>query len=222
MSKLILYTIHVSPPCRAVELTAKALGIDLDQRVVNLLEGEHLKPEFLKLNPQHTVPVLDDNGTIIAESHAIMIYLVSKYGKDDSLYPKDLVKQAKVIGALHFESTVLFARARFLFEPIIFFGCSEILPDRAEYVEKSYQILENTLVNEYVAGDSLTIADFSCISSVSSLMGIIPIDEQKYPKIHAWIKRLKALPYYEEANGSGADEVVKLVLSSKEKNASKI
>lgn len=44
-----------------------------------------------------------------------MIYLVTKYGKDDSLYPKDPVKQARVNSALHFESGVLFARMRFIF-----------------------------------------------------------------------------------------------------------
>lgn len=64
------------------------------------------------MNPRHTVPVLDDNGTIVYESHAIMIYLVSKYGKDDSLYPKDPAKQSKVNAALFFESGVLFARMR--------------------------------------------------------------------------------------------------------------
>lgn len=79
------------------------------------------------MNPQHTIPVLDDNGTIIPESHAIMIYLVSKYGKDDSLYSKEIVKQAKLNAALHFESGVLFARMRFLF--VGFFNGFVVLRD---------------------------------------------------------------------------------------------
>ncbi|XP_058815242.1 glutathione S-transferase 1-like [Topomyia yanbarensis] len=221
MVKVKLYTLHLSPPCRAVELTAKALGIELDQQVVNLLAGEHLTPEYLKMNPQHTIPVLDDNGTIISESHAIMIYLVSKYGKDDSLYPKELVKQAKVNAALHFESGVLFARMRFTFEPILFRGGSEIPTEKKEYILKAYQLLEDTLVDDYVAGNSLTIADFSCVSSFASIMGVIPVDKSKYPKIYDWLERLKKLPYYEEANGSGADELSKFVLSSLEKNSVK-
>lgn len=49
MSRPILYTLHLSPPCRAVELTAKALGLDLEQKVVNLLTGDHLKPDYLKV-----------------------------------------------------------------------------------------------------------------------------------------------------------------------------
>lgn len=43
------YYIAPSPPARAVLMTAKDLGIDMNLKVVNLLAGEHLKPEFLKV-----------------------------------------------------------------------------------------------------------------------------------------------------------------------------
>lgn len=69
-----------------------------------------------QLNPQHTVPtIIDQDGTVVYDSHAINVYLVSKYGKDDSLYPADMVTRAKVNAALHFDSGVLFARLRFYF-----------------------------------------------------------------------------------------------------------
>ncbi|XP_053677668.1 glutathione S-transferase 1-like [Anopheles nili] len=219
MPKLVLHTLHLSPPCRAVEMTAKALGLELEQKNVNLLAGDHMKAEFLKLNPQHTIPVLDDDGTIITESHAIMIYLVTKYAKDDTLYPKDAVKQARVNAALHFESGVLFARMRFIFERILFYGHGDIPEDRVEYVRKSYRLLEDTLVDDFVAGPVMTIADFSCISTISSIMGVVPMEKSEYPRIYAWIDRLKQLPYYEEANGSGGTDLGKFVLAKKEENA---
>ncbi|XP_058174972.1 uncharacterized protein LOC131289654 [Anopheles ziemanni] len=220
MTKLVLYTLHLSPPCRAVELTAKALGLELEQKEVNLLAGDHLKPEFLKLNPQHTIPVLvDADGTVVSESHAIMIYLVTKYAKDDTLYPKDPAKQARVNAALHFESGVLFARMRFIFERILFYGKSDIPEDRAEYVQKSYRLLEDTLTEDFIAGPGITIADFSCISTISSIVGVVPMDEAEYPKIYGWIARLKQLPYYEEANGGGGTALGKFVLQKREENA---
>lgn len=49
-SKIILYYLSLSPPVRSVLLTAKALGIELELRNLNLLEGEHLKPEFTKVS----------------------------------------------------------------------------------------------------------------------------------------------------------------------------
>ena len=56
------YHIEPSPPCRAAALTAKALGINLNKKVVNLLEGEQKKPEYVAINFQHTVPTLVDGN----------------------------------------------------------------------------------------------------------------------------------------------------------------
>lgn len=51
---------------------------------------------------------MEEDGFVLWDSHAIMGYLVEKYGKDDKLYPKDLRKRAIVDQRLHFESGVLF------------------------------------------------------------------------------------------------------------------
>lgn len=61
-----------------------------------------------KINPQHTVPTLDDDGYILSNSHAINAYLVDKYGKDDSLYPKDLKKRGVVNQRLFFNEGIFF------------------------------------------------------------------------------------------------------------------
>uniref|UniRef100_A0A182M4N5 glutathione transferase n=1 Tax=Anopheles culicifacies TaxID=139723 RepID=A0A182M4N5_9DIPT len=221
MDKLVLYTNKKSPPCRAVKLTARALGIELIEKEMTLMRGDKLMEEFLKVNPQQTIPVLDDGGIVITASHAIMIYLVCKYGgSDDSLYPSDLVRRARVHTALHLEAGVIFSRLSFLFEPVIYSGKSYFHSDRVEHIRKAYRLLEDSLVNQYMVGDSLTIADFSCISSIASLVGVVPLDESKFPKIVAWIKRMQELPYYEEANGVGALELAEFVLGKKEANAS--
>jgi glutathione S-transferase len=44
-----LYFSDISPPCRAVLLTAKALGIELNLKYVDILNDEHLKPDFVKV-----------------------------------------------------------------------------------------------------------------------------------------------------------------------------
>lgn len=48
--KPILYMHALSPPARAVMLTAAALGIDLELKPVDLLSAEHKKPEFIKVS----------------------------------------------------------------------------------------------------------------------------------------------------------------------------
>lgn len=61
------------------------------------------------MNPQHTVPTLDDDGKVIWDSHAIMGYLANKYAKDDSVYPKnDPYKHAIIDQRMHFENGIVF------------------------------------------------------------------------------------------------------------------
>ena len=50
---------------------------------VDLANGAQKKPEFLALNPLGQVPVLDDNGTVIADSNAILVYLARKLDRQD-------------------------------------------------------------------------------------------------------------------------------------------
>lgn len=59
---------------------------------------------FLQLNPQHTVPTLDDDSYVLWDSHAINAYLVRKYAKDDALYPKKDEIRGTVDQRLHFDT----------------------------------------------------------------------------------------------------------------------
>ncbi|CAD7015398.1 unnamed protein product [Ceratitis capitata] len=125
-TKPVLYYSPRSPPCRAVLLTAAAIGVELDLRLTNLKEKEHLTPEFLKLNPQHTIPVLDDNGTVVTDSHVISAYLADKYSPDETLYPKDKLKRMEVDSRLYYDAGHLFPRVRLMVEPVIYFGADNI------------------------------------------------------------------------------------------------
>lgn len=62
------------------------------------------------MNPQHTIPTLDDDGFILWESHAILPYLVGKYAKNKLLYPDNLKKRAVIDQRMHFNSNILFPR----------------------------------------------------------------------------------------------------------------
>lgn len=52
--------------------------------------------------------------------------------------------------------------------------------------------------NEYVTGRTLTVADFSCVSTATALLNVVPYDAARYPKILAWVKRLALLPYFKD------------------------
>ncbi len=97
------YYIHLSIPSRAVLLTAKMVGVELNLKSIDIFAGEQMEPHFIKMNPAHKVPTIDDNGFYLSESRAICAYLVNKYGKDDKLYSKDPRKRAIIDQRLNFD-----------------------------------------------------------------------------------------------------------------------
>lgn len=173
------------------------------------------------MNPQHTVPVLDDGGVIIVDSAVICGYLVDKYGKDDKLYPKDLVKRSHVNTRLFYNGCNVFSRLRFLIEPVFFDKWAKLDEWRLRYIEKLWKVVDR-FVSEtpYLCGNDITIADFCLVSTISSVDQIVRIDPVAYPNLIRWMDRLRQLPYYQEKNGVGAAQLQKFVVEAVEKNAS--
>lgn len=212
MPKLILYGLDISPPVRACLLTLHALKLPFEYKRIDVLGGELMSEEYLKKNPQHTVPLLEDDGTTIWDSHAICSYLVDKYGETDELYPKDLVKRAQLQQRLYFDASVLFMSLRNISVPYFYKKVDKVPQEKIDNVKDGYTHLENFLgENIYVTGNTLTIADFCCAATASSLPAVAKIDLKPYPKVTAWLARMSKLPYYEEANGKGAETYINLL-----------
>src|SRR5947207_11041926 len=81
-----LYDSKVSPYARKVRLLAAELDIPIEKIAVDFQKGEPQKPEYLAMNPNGKVPVIDDDGFVLWESIAILKYLASKKQK---LLPKN-------------------------------------------------------------------------------------------------------------------------------------
>nr|WOA06340.1 glutathione S-transferase delta 1-1 [Aedes albopictus]WOA06341.1 glutathione S-transferase delta 1-1 [Aedes albopictus] len=199
------YYLPGSAPCRAVQMTAAAVGVELNLKLTNLMAGEHMKPEFLKLNPQHTIPTLVDNGFSLWESRAIMGYLVEKYGKDDKLYPKDPQKRALVNQRLYFDMGVFYQRFGDYWYPQIF-AKQPANPDNFKKMEEAVGFLNTFLEgHQYAAGDDLTIADLSLAASAATYE-VAGFDFSKYPNVQAWLERCKKNAPSYDLNQAGADE----------------
>jgi len=77
MSKPVLYTFPGSVWAAAPHLALGELGIDADFSEVNLFEGANFNPEFLKLNPNGTLPTLTHEGKSYKSTAEVIDYLVS-------------------------------------------------------------------------------------------------------------------------------------------------
>lgn len=123
-----------------------------------------------------------------------MIYLVSKYAQDDALYPKDLVTQARINALLHFESSV-----RTTLKPILYCSGSVITHEKQNEMLRVCRLFEATLQSDYTVGNSLTLADISCSTSLALLHSVFPIDANRCPKLVAYLQRMEeTMPYYKE------------------------
>lgn len=70
----------------------------------------------------------------------------------------------------------------------------------------------------YLVGSNMTLADLSVITGASSVDELLPLSDDKYPKVKAWIKRMEALPYYEKLNTQGTKVLQQLYRDALAKN----
>ena len=77
---ITLYDYELSGNCYKLRLLMSFLGIDHKTVPVDFYPGrEHKSEWFLKLNPLGQLPVIDDDGLILRDAQAILVYLASKY-----------------------------------------------------------------------------------------------------------------------------------------------
>lgn len=169
------------------------------------------------MNPQHTVPTLEDNGKYLNDSHAIATYLIEKFGNSDDhpLYPKDLYTRARIDQRLHFESGVLFQSLITVVRCILYEGAVEITDVQLKNIFAAFDTLETFLaVDTYMVGDVLTVADLSMVATLTQLVRQVGLDSNRYPKIGAWIKRIEALPYYDEVITANSGDLFKTCIAN--------
>jgi len=211
------YCVPAGAPSRSVLMLSKILGVELNQKHVDLrVKKEQLKPEFIKINPQHCVPTLVDDGFSIWESRAILVYLVEKYAKDDSLLPKDPQKKAVVIQRLFFDALSMYQAFADVYYPILMNGAAYD-EEKGKKLHSNLEFLEGFLKETgYAAGNHLTIADISLLATVTTFEAV-GVDLSKYTNIQKWLSKIPAeIPDYKEANEKGIEDFKAYFLKARE------
>ena len=187
-----LYHFALSGHAHRARLFMSLLGIPHELVDVDLKSGAQKTPEFLALNPFGQVPVLDDDGTIVCDSNAILVYLATKLGRTDWL-PQD----AK--GAAMVQRWLSVAAGDLAFGPaaarlITVFG-AKFNPD--DVIARAHVLLKRLEAHlaerDWLVGAQPTIADVALYSYLSSA----PegnVDLSAYPRVNAFLRRIEALP----------------------------
>lgn len=195
-----LYYHPLSSNSRRVLLTAYHLGLNLELVVVDLSEGEHKTPEYLRLNPNGRIPILVDGGLHLWESHAIMQYLADKSLEQD-IYPQDVSARADVNrwlfwSANHFApAAALIIRERVSKRIVGGSGAPDPLEiARGEaLLPAAALVLDRHLAGkQWIAQDRLTLADFAIASPLMHTSAAqLPVTE--FENLQAWFARVQSL-----------------------------
>jgi glutathione S-transferase len=169
---------------------------DFEYVSVNLLAGEHKRPEFLRINPVGRVPVLVDGDQIIPESAAIVLYLADKY-PEKALLPVDLNERAQVYRWALFAVTELeqplwrISRHSFLYPP------DKRSPADIALAKEDFKTMAAVLDNhlegrEFIVGERLTVADCVTVYLMDWANEVHLLEG--FPRLQAYLERLYARP----------------------------
>jgi glutathione S-transferase len=96
-----LYNAPQSTCSQRVRFVFNAKKLPFEEVKLNLLEGDQLKPDYLKLNPNGVVPTLDHDGAIIIDSTVIIEYL-DEITPNENFTPENPVERARMRSLMHF------------------------------------------------------------------------------------------------------------------------
>jgi glutathione S-transferase len=192
-----LYDYRPSGNGYKVRLLLTQLSIPFQYIEKDILQGETRTPEFLVLNPNGRIPVLElESGVYLSESNAILLYL----SEGTPFLPTDRLDRAYVMQWLFFE--------QYSHEPNIatvrFWIHS--LHKAAEYQEQIEQkrkagyaalgVMEKRLsTHDFLVGDRYTIADIA-LYAYTHVADEGGFNLTGFPAIQAWMQRVKAQPHY--------------------------
>lgn len=193
MMSRTLYGFPLSGHSHKVELFLHLLG--LDYRYEWAGPEQRQTPAFLALNPLGQIPVLVEEDLVLADSHAILVYLARRYDPTGSWLPDDPVAAARVQRWLALSAGELrFGPA--LARVIHLFRRPGDLAGAQAMAAKLFALMEAHLTaGPWLVGESVTLADIACYSYTKRAPdGGIRLDP--YPALQAWLNRIEALPRF--------------------------
>lgn len=201
---LTIYGSDLSAPANKVRFAANAIGVKYEYRRVDLRAGEHLKPEFLAINPAGKVPAIDDDGFKMFESNAIIRYLADK--NNSPLYPRDLRERAVVdmwldFGSMHVGTALSKVIYNRVFMPLRGMPADEnFLQEGLKFLDRFLPVVDNQLAGKkHITGNNLTLADINLLA-LCDPCEIAAIDISPYKNIVRWRETLRKEKFYTDCH----------------------
>lgn len=187
-----LYGHPLSGHAHRVQLFLSLLQLPHEVVEVDLLRGEHKRPEFLAMNPLGQVPVIEDGDLTLADSNAILVYLAGRYDRSGRWLPKDPVGMAQVQRWLSIAAGQLLSGPGLARVEVVFKRPRD--PRRFEVARQLFTVMDAHLAAKpFLASAEPTIADLALYTyTAHAPEGGVSL--QPYAHLRAWLERVEALP----------------------------
>lgn len=209
-----LYTYFRSSSSFRVRIALNFKGIEWTPEYVHLVKGEQKSDDHLARNPQGLVPVLDDNGDIITQSHAIIEYL-EETCPEPALLPPAPLDRAHVRSMVNLIASEMqpknnLAVMQYIKDPL---GHDQAAVDTwyKHWVGKGFTALEELVKrhgspNGYCFGDSVTMADVFLVPQIWNARRF-NVDMSQFPNLERIEAKLYQLDAFESAKPENQPDV---------------
>ncbi len=191
-----MITLHTwaTPNGRKVSIALEELGLRYELRTVDIGRDQQFSPEFLALNPNNKIPVLEDTDgpggqhMVLSESGAILIYLAEK---TERLLPRDPVARLKALQWLMFQMGgvgPIFGQTHHFrrYAPEQAYGLERYTKE----THRLYRVLDGHLAQvTYLAGDEYSIADIATFPWIARFE-LHALQWEQVPHVKRWFDKV--------------------------------
>ncbi len=194
-----LYDYELSGNCYKLRLLLHWLGLQYEHVPVNFHPGrEHKSDSFLRnINPLGQLPVIDDDGFLLRDAQACLVYLASRYDPGGHWHPLDASTRGRIQLWLATADDLTRGIAALRLHYSFGTAADVVLCERV--ADAALRLMDDTMAeNQYrgqrwLATERPSIADIACFP-YAALAGEARIDLRPYPALQAWIRDLRHLP----------------------------
>lgn len=187
-----LYRHPKSGHCHRVELMMALLDVPYEPMDLDMANGAHKAPEFLRISPLGQAPAIDDNGVTLSDSNGVIAYLAERYGSDYDWAGATPVEKAEIqrwlsIAAGEIASGPAAARL------VTVFGAGLDHEAAKAKAHRLFKVMDAALEGKtFLVGERVTLADIAGYSYIAHApeggVALAP-----YPAVRAWLGRIEAL-----------------------------
>ncbi|HEX7925295.1 MAG TPA: glutathione S-transferase family protein [Bradyrhizobium sp.] len=162
--------------------------------------------DYKALHPIGTAPVITDGELVLAESGAVVEYIIAKYGNGRLTLPPDHPDFAQFLYWFHFANGTLQAQMgrSMILNRLNLAADNPILLATRARVDRSFDLIEARAHDaEYLAGETFTTADIMIGFSLTTMRYFLPYDLGSRPNIRNYLGRIAARPAYQRAMQKG-------------------